>query len=289
MNNLYPMCRYNAVRLAVVTLFLLGARAACPVEALEKAESDVPHTPILMVHAYYEGGAAKVYKDEQIPDKLKKAPYIEHIIPEFSDAFREKPSALGGKRDRQAFLNALPRDNHKPIIFKGVCRGGVVVALVNGSQPVNHHAGTIIESPPAQWVDVVSHKIGFLRVIPGLSRLLHRYMHWHPRYRYYNPKDIQPIEVIHKGDKPLLCVASIEVEVIPVASTLKLYVRARQAGRQVYLKLLPQGKHLELADAYIPEQFAFIAHCTGTATAEQKELLQKLQPTVDDLKKQGLI
>lgn len=254
--------------------------------------SDDKQLAVRMFHAHGFGCDAGIFKAAQMASGLPDT--IQHIVPDFGDGPANAPSALGGPRDRAVFTAAIQTCNSNvPIILSGVSRGGAVAAVVDGKYAIPNHVGTILESAPAHFGDVVDNLAGPLSKIPTLTTWAHALMNWIPKFWHYKPTGLQPIDVIHKGKQPLLIVASATDSLIPAQSTIKNYRKAVEAGREVYLKLIPglhhlyQGGHGQLAGRYTDVQNAFIARCTGTATADQIALLNELQPTVAQLRAKG--
>lgn len=183
--------------------------------------------------------------------------YIHHgILPESTiafhfddwhdDAYDRTKTALGQKPDIDVLNYHFTKvfDNQEPVVLFGVSRGAATVINFVGSHKPAQVKALILESPFAHVDDVINNMTAAAQVLP--TNLIMKAV-----FPAYNPKGEQPIKLINQipQDIPIAFICSKEDALVPYTSTERLYKALIAAGRRnVYLLVLPKGKHANLLD-----------------------------------------
>lgn len=136
-------------------------------------------------------------------------------------------------------------------ILVGVSRGASTVINFMGLYNPENVCALILESPFDAVESIVTrlaHETKF-GCIPGAKKYGLNLLSF--VFCQYKPEGIRPIDQVRKitKDVPILIVCSIEDKLVPVWSSINLYIALRESGHcNAYLLILPEGKHAKLID-----------------------------------------
>jgi pimeloyl-ACP methyl ester carboxylesterase len=158
--------------------------------------------------------------------------------------------------------------SHEQSVLVGVSRGASTVINFMGLYNPENVCALILESPFDAVESIVTrlaHETKF-GCIPGAKKYGIHLLSF--IFCQYKPGCMRPIDQIQKikKDLPILIVCSIEDKLVPVWSSLNLYITLREAGHyNTYLLILPEGKHAKLINhprfGYLYQQIAHAFYC----------------------------
>ncbi len=139
--------------------------------------------------------------------------------------------------------------NQGPSILVGVSRGAsALINFMGLYNPINVCA-LVLESPfdaVESIVSKIAHETKF-GCLPGAKKYGTSLVSF--IFCQYKPNGIKPIDQTSaiRKDLPILLVCSLEDRLVPVWSTINLYIALRESGHDnTYLLILPEGKHARL-------------------------------------------
>jgi prolyl oligopeptidase family protein len=182
-----------------------------------------------------------------------KTPFITFDYPDVSSSiFRINRFKTSLAQDNEISCLAhhyFNETSQKQSVLVGVSRGAsTIINFMGLYNPENVYA-LILESPFDAVESIVTRlayetKFG---CIPGAKKYGSNLLSF--IFCQYKPEGIKPIDQVQKikKDLPILIICSFEDKLVPVWSSINLYIALRESGHQnAYLLILPEGKHAKL-------------------------------------------
>jgi len=239
-------------RFCLFAIALLGvAQQILPIEedlpsAGQRQESIIG----IFAHGYGgDGQQAKYY------EPLFNVPLRSFNFPDAQDGYlNSRETSLAQDNEIEALMDECAQHTNNKKILIGVSRGASTIINLLGLHKIPGVRAAILESPFDHVKSIAHH---FVRVLPGICRLL-RFLpgissiaHWGTFFvcKKYKRSGVQPINVVDDipKDLPILFICSQTDTLIPCESTMRLYVRLREAGHEkVHILILEHGRHSNL-------------------------------------------
>lgn len=217
------------------------------------------------------------------------------------DKFHKKYVNLGQNRDIERLSYACDRTleatNCDGVVLAGISRGSATIlnyAALNTTVPIK---AIIAESPFDSLKNIVKHLLKRFHVawVPFSKKIGMKLADAHfPELDVYG---LFPIDTVANIDKniPILLIYSPKDKVIPLISSLILYVALREAGHEhVYLLELSSGDHGKLMLSSEASKYQNVVHAfykkynlpyNAKCALQGEALLEQCQPSIEVIKK----